>query len=217
MKNIFSSLLLFLSFMVSAQEKSYTIDKLSYLANSDVEKGITYAKEKSKPMMIYFNSFECSSCEKYVSQVMSSDTIEKYLKNKYVCVKADVKNGDASHYAKKYDVSILPQIILISQDQSIYYKVDMKLDELYTVKQAAFFMNVVALKEQILLYKKTNNVEYDVASETMAISYAKRDYKKNPAATAEENIYMRCLNMKMFEKFMEKYKMEWERLKISKK
>jgi hypothetical protein len=216
MKTIYSFIFFFFSLTISAQEKSYTLDKLTYLANSDVEKGISYSKEKSRPMMIYFNSHECNSCEKYLDKVMSADTIEKYLKSKYVCIKADVKNGDASHFAKKYDISLIPQIVLISQDQSVYYKVEMKLDEMMTGKQAAYFMNVVALKDQIMLYKKTNNSDYDAASDAMAISYAKRDYKKNPSANVDDNIYMRCLNMKMFEKFIETYKMEWEKQKTSK-
>ncbi|MBI3232576.1 MAG: thioredoxin family protein [Bacteroidetes bacterium] len=217
MKAIISVCFLCCSLIVFSQEKSRTLDKLTYLSNSDLDKGIAYAKEKSKPLMIYFNSLECSSCEKYVATVMSEDTVEKYLKAKYICVKANMKNDDAARFAKKFQFMSLPQIVLISPDQTMHYMVEMKLDAEMTIKQAAYFLNAVALRNQIELYQKTNNIDEEKASEAMAISYAKRDFKKTPSAHVEDLLFSRCLNMKQFHKFIEYYKREWTKLNTPQK
>jgi len=217
MKSIISICFVLSSLMVFSQEKSRTLDKLTYLSNSDLDKGIAYAKEKSKPLMIYFNSLQCASCEKYVESVMSEDTVEKYLKAKYICVKANIKNDDVAKFAKKFQFQNLPQMVLISPDQTMHYMVEMKLDAEMTIKQAAYFLNAVALRNQIELYQKTNNIDEEKASEAMAISYAKRDFKKTPTANIEDLLFSRCLNMKQFQNFIEYYRKEWTRLNTSKK
>lgn len=203
--------------IVYAQDASRSQEKLKYLANTELEKGLSFAKEKSKPTMIYFSLLDCPSCERFTAAVLSNDSMEKVLKSKYVCLRGNIRNGDASALAKKYDVINMPQLVFISPDQEFHLTIDMKLDLEYTIKVAHFFLNLVALRNQIILYQKTNNIDWEKACEAMAGSYARRDFKKNMSADPKDLIYSRCLNQKKYLPFEKAYLEEWETQKSKKK
>lgn len=203
--------------LLLAQENRHTIEKLKFLSDDDLERGMLFAKEQSRPVMIYFNSWDCASCEKFAANVMSVDTIQSFLKSKYICLKANVDNADASAYARNFKVAKLPQIVLVSRDQESYYLLDMKLDVDITVRQAAYFLNAMALKEQTILFQKTNSTTFEKSLEAMAKSYAKRDFNKNSELNPEDLIFSRCLKMKIFDKFSLAYRKEWAEIKQKKK
>lgn len=208
MKNLFYSTILFLfAFSVSAQTE--TKANLNYMIDNGVYNGLSFAKQKSKPVLLYFNSLDCHGCELFSNMVMSNKDIATYTKNTFVSINANIENGDAKRISRKYKAYMLPAIVLINPEQDFDFSLSLNLDKDKVLFQLKNFFNAVALREQILLLQKTNHLTFEDASRQIGASYAKIDFRKNPSGDPEDLFENRTLGMKYFNHCGDAYFEEW--------
>lgn len=183
--------------------------KLSYMLDNGVMQAMNYAKTKSKPVLLFFNSVECHSCELFTEMVMTNKDVVSYAKNTFISVNANIENGDARRISRKYKAFMLPAVVLVSADQEFEFTCNLSLDKEKIMYQMKNFFNAVALREQILLLQKTNHLTFEEASRQIGASYAKIDFRKTPSADPEELFEARALGMKYFNDCGDAYFEEW--------
>ena len=95
-KLLYFSTFILLSFGVKAQTADKPIpSNLSYMIDNGVFQGLNYAKQKSKPVLLYFNSADCHGCELFSNMVMSHKDIATFTKNTFVSINANIEQTDA--------------------------------------------------------------------------------------------------------------------------
>jgi hypothetical protein len=186
---------------------------LNYMLSSGVDQGFSFAKEKSKAVLVYFNSNECHSCEQFTGQVMSDDGVAQNITADYVSINANIKNIDARKWSKKFKAYDLPAVVLVSPEQDFFYTCSLKLDKEVLLAQIKNFFNVVSFRNQILLLQRTKSISFEEACDEMGASYGKIDFKRNPNVEPEDAYSMRTLNMKYFDKCLDAYIDAWDQQK----
>jgi len=183
------------------------------MSANGVFQGLEYAKTKSKPVLLYFNSTECHSCGKFSDAVMSDHEVAEYAKHTYINIYANIENADARKMSRKYKAYMLPAVVLLNSEQDFEFTCQLSLDKEMLVTQMKNFLNAIALREQILLIQRTNHLSFEEASKQIGISYAKIDFKKNPVGNPEEIFANRSVGMKYFAPCGEAYLEEWKEQK----
>ena len=120
--------------------------------------------------------------------------------------------GKGKSIAKKYGVVKLPSIIMLSFDTDLEYNVEMKMDSVSLYNQFRSFLSANSLKSQIELMRTTNGLTYQAASKAIAASYAKHDFKKNPAGSPQMMAAERTLQIKKLKDLHLAYIDEYKKL-----
>ncbi|MBI3235633.1 MAG: thioredoxin family protein [Bacteroidetes bacterium] len=208
MKRLFySTVFALITLAVSAQTANKA--NLTYMIDNGVYQGLSYAKQKSKPVLLYFNSVDCHGCEMFSNMVMSNNDVINYTKSNFVSINANIEQGDARRISRKYKAFMLPALILINPEQDFEFTCNLNLDKDKVLFQMKNFFNAVALREQILLLQKTNHLSFEEAAKQIGASYAKIDFRKNGTADPEQLFEVRSLGMKYFNACGDAYFEEW--------
>lgn len=77
----------------------------------DLEAALKKAKKKSKMVMIDFTATWCGPCHKMTMDTFSQKNVQKFLKEKAVCIKVDIDKNKA--LAKKFNVTAIPTIVFV--------------------------------------------------------------------------------------------------------
>jgi thiol:disulfide interchange protein len=103
--------------IIQSTEKETTMQIQWVYSLSD---GLKLAKEKNKPLMVYFYADWCGWCKKLEMETYRDSEVMK-LSSNFVCVKVNTdRNIDES---RKYKVSGLPTIVFLKSDGKIIEKV----------------------------------------------------------------------------------------------
>ena len=164
--------------------------------------------------MLYFNSLDCHGCEMFSNLVMNDKEVGEYMKSTYISVNANVEQGDARRISNRFKAFNLPAVVLLNPDQDFFYTCDLKLDKNVLLNQAKNFFNAVALREQIILLQKTKHISEEEAQIEIGESYARIDFRRNPAADPSNAFETRALGLKYFQKCGEAYMYEWDEQKL---
>ncbi|MSQ78906.1 MAG: hypothetical protein EXR21_04410 [Flavobacteriaceae bacterium] len=204
-----SILFLLIELSLCASSQVSNEKKLEYMSDQNLSKAIYFAKENKRPLLIYFNSVDCHSCEMFSSEIMANDSVVSALKSKYLCVNASIQTADGRKYSKQYKAFNLPQLVLVTSDQKVHYIVEMKMDKKHIVRQAKNFLSVGGMRDQVLLLQITKHITWDEACTEMGASYARIDYRKKAEENPDQLVFDRTLNLDMFGKLKEAYLAEW--------
>lgn len=191
--------------------------KLNFMLEQGVTKGLEYAKTQSKPVLLYFNSFDCHSCEQFTDMVLTQKEVVDYAQSAYININANITNADARKVSRKYKAFMLPVVVLLNPDQNFEYTCKLSLEKDNLIQQMKSFFNAMALREQIILLQKTNNLSFEESARQIGASYAKIDFRKNATGEPELLFAERSLGMKYFEQCGEAYFKEWQVQKSKKK
>lgn len=210
---LFYSLIFASAFAVFAQPNAP-----GYLAEEEYNKAIQYAKTNNKPLLILFNKTECESCKRFKDSVMQNATFKEAIKGKYVVISANVDNKEASRIAKKFNVYVIPTMILInSANPDFYYVAELSLEVDKVTEYTLDFHSAVGFYNQIETYKSTNKKSWSEASVVMGKSYGKLDYKRNPKLEPMDSWLHRTLGLKVFEAARQAYLDEYYETKMKEK
>ena len=196
MKNIIPITIISLVLIALSTTQSFASkDPLQFMVKGNFNTAISFAKQERKPMLVYIHSNKCISSRTFIRQVIAKQGFAQWADKNFVCLDANITTIDGNNIAKKYNVTSLPTIILVSYDQDLEYTVEMKLDSVSLYNQFRSFVTANNLKSQIEMLHSTNGLSYKDASIAIAQSYAKRDFKKYPTAPAEMLAFERTLNI----------------------
>jgi len=73
---------------------------------NDFEKGMSYAREQKKPVMIDFTGWACVNCRKMEEDVWVEDTVKNILNNKYVVISLYVDERTKLSEEKQHSVDV---------------------------------------------------------------------------------------------------------------
>ncbi len=165
--------------------KLFGYHSLQFMVRGSLSSVVADAKKEQKPIMLYIHANNCSSSRTFTRQIIANAEFAKWVAKNFICVEADITTLDGNNIAKKFKTTSLPSIIMLSYDQQLEYKVELKLDSVFVYSQFRSFITANNLKIQIEILHSTNGISYKEASKAIAKSYAKRDYKKYAHASAE--------------------------------
>lgn len=160
-------------------------DPLRFMVKGNFQMAKGFSKQERKPMMVYIHSTKCISSRTFTRQIVAKQDFAKFADKNFVCIEANVTTNEGKDIAKKYNVMRIPAIIMVSYDSDLEYIVEMKLDSVSLYNQFRSFLTANSLNSQIELLHSTNGLSAEDASKAIAQSYAKRDFKTNPNASAE--------------------------------
>ena len=217
MKNFISSTIatLVLTFIIAGTSFGSS-DPLRFMVKSNLPAAKGFAKQERKPMLIYVHSTKCMSSRTFTRTIVAKADFAKFADKNFICMEANVTTKEGKDIAKKYNVMSVPAIIMVSYDQDLEYAVEMKLDSVSLYNQFRSFLTANSLNSQIELLQSTNGLNFDDASAAIAKSYAKQDFKKNPAASAEMMAAERTLHINKLGNLNKAYIAEFNKLATDK-
>ncbi|MBI3233644.1 MAG: thioredoxin family protein [Bacteroidetes bacterium] len=190
--------------------------KLGYMTKVPLSQAFQIANYEDKPVMVFIHSFSCYSSRKYIREVMNKQEVIDRFKSHFVCVNADMATMRGRAVASKYNVMILPVILLINSDQSIVYRCQMKIDDAALITEVDNFVTLNKVQKQIISYQKSRAISYKKSAEAIGVSYAKIDFKKDQEIIPRKHVKKYTMNLKELLPFEDAYVKEWERLKTEK-
>ncbi len=213
MKNIITITIatLVLSFVIATNSFGSN-DPLRFMVKANVEMAKGFAKQERKPMMIYIHSTKCISSRTFTRQIVAKQNFAKFADKNFVCMEANVTTKEGKDIAKKYNVLSVPAIIMVSYDQDLEYTVEMKLDSVSLYNQFRSFLTANSLHSQVEMLENTNGLSQEAASKAIAQSYAKRDFRSNPNASAEMMAAERTLQINKLGNLYKEYIIEFNKL-----
>ncbi len=185
---------------------------LGFMMPCNLVKAKSSAKLERKPLLLYIHSTKCYSSRTFTRQIAGKAEFANWAKGNFICMEANVLVGKGKSVAKKYGVLKLPSIIMLSFDTDLEYNVEMKMDSVSLYNQFRSFLSANSLKSQIELMRSTNGLTYQAASKAIAASYAKHDFKKNPAGSPEMMASERTLEIKKLKDLHLAYIDEYKKL-----
>jgi len=138
-------------------------------------------------------------------KVVNTPNIQKQLSSGFLCVKADVATREGKQFARRNGVFALPAIFFISSDKSIKYKGKLSLDSNILQNEMKSFTKCVNIKEQIELYKSTNNVSLKQAQIAIANYYSKHDQNKSHSDNPKLEVETYTMGLEWFADFEKAY------------
>jgi len=208
LRNIFILLLLlFTSFQTYSQ-----IRGISYMSKEGLDNIIPYAKKDNKPILIYIHSQHCYTSKKFTREIMSSDSIRKFVSRKYYCINGDIAQKFGTAYAKKHDILILPSIVLLAPDGNHLFQVDMTYDFDILFGQIGRYVSTCSILMQSELLKSTSNITEAEALTKIGASYAKTDFLKRRDIHPSENCSRFLVDINKLNYFKNGYLLQWAKL-----
>lgn len=182
--------------------------KLNYMLDESPEKIFELARIEKKPVLIFINSKTCFTSKKFTREVMSQAAIKGLVKGRYISMNADISTKFGKAMASKYNVMLLPAVILVSPEKEITYTCKLKMDTGIVMDQFKSFIAACNLLDQVRLLSSTSNLsEKDIIS-NIGKSYAKIDFRRN-VGDIENALSFRTLDLKYFEAFKTAYREEY--------
>ncbi len=213
-KSLHITIVLFLVTLIAPAISSAAAPRnpLSFMMPCNLAKAKSSAKLERKPLLLYVHSSKCYSSRTFTRQIASKPEFANWAKGNFICMEANVLVGKGKSIAKKYGVIKLPSIIMLSFDTDLEYNVEMKMDSVSLYNQFRSFLSANSLKSQIELMRTTNGLTYQAASKAIAASYAKHDFKKNPAGSPQMMAAERTLLIKKLKDLHLAYIDEYKKL-----
>lgn len=207
-RNIFIvSLLLITSF------QSYSeIRGISYMSKEGLDRIIPYAKRENKPILIYIHSQHCYTSKKFTREIMSSDSIRKFVGPKYYCINGDIAQEFGTTYAKKHDILILPAIVLLAPDGNHLFQVEMTYEFDILFGQIGRYVSTCSILMQSELLKSTSKLTEAEALIKIGASYAKTDFLKRRDIHPSENCRRFLVDINKLNYFKNGYLLQWAAL-----
>lgn len=185
---------------------------ISYMREDDLASALAYSKQEKKPIIIYVNASNCVSSREFSRVVMGSDTVKRYLKKNFNCINANTLTKQGDEYAKKFGVMIVPAVILVGIDQSIWIKPDLEVNAYSAIREFQRFFSSIELMEMIRVHAKTHGISLNEARVEIGKSLAKLDYKRKTIQNGQEGIRRFNLDIGHLHTFGDAYLKEWEKL-----
>lgn len=202
---------LVLTFVIASNSFG-SADPLRFMVKSNLPMAKGFAKQERKPMLVYIHSTKCISSRTFTRQIVAKPDFAKFADKNFVCIEANITTKEGKDIAKKYNIMSVPAIVMVSYDQDLEYTVEMKLDSVSLYNQFRSFLTANSLNGQIELLQGTNGLSFEDASKAIAQSYAKRDFKSNPTASAEMMAAERTLNISKLGDLNKAYVAEYKKL-----
>lgn len=169
------------------------------------QKSFLEAIKENKPVMVLVYSNTCYSSRVYMRNVINTASVQKNISSNFVCIKADIATREGRQFARKLNVVSLPAVFLMSSDKTMKYKSKLSLDSTILQNEMTNFRTCINIKEQIDLYRSTNNVSLKQAQITIAEYYSKHNLKKSSYSDPKTEVNSYTLGMKWFADFEKAY------------
>ncbi|MDZ4758740.1 MAG: thioredoxin family protein [Bacteroidota bacterium] len=199
--------------LINFTSKAYSeVRGISYMSKEGLERVIPYAKRDNKPILIYLHSQHCYTSKKFTREIMSSDSVRKFVGPKYFCINGDIAYEFGTTYAKKHEILILPTIILLAPDGNHQFQVDMTYELDILFGQISRYVSTCSILMQSSLLKSTSKLSEGEALSKIGASYAKTDFMKRREIHPRDNCRRFLVDMSKLNHFKNGYYKEWENL-----
>ncbi len=204
---------IFLSLILIFGNESYSeIRGINYMSREGLERVIPYAKRENKPILIYIHSQHCYTSKKFTREIMSSDSVRKFVSPKYFCLNGDIAYEFGTTYAKKHEILVLPALILLAPDGNHLFQVDMTYELDILFGQIGRYVSTCSILMQSSLLKSTSQLTEGQALTKIGASYAKADFVKRREIHPRDNCRRFLVDMYKLNYFKNGYFLEWAKL-----